>query len=256
MGKPFVIIQLGDMLDDTAWLQSTNISALLWAGYPGQSGGTAVFDVLTGKAAPAGRLPLTKYPANYVNEVPMTDQSLRPSDTSPGRTYRWYNSSVLPFGYGLHYTNFSATFASEISNYSIQQLVSLCNETFQDLCAVPPVPVAVTNIGNTTSDYVALLFSKTEAGPSPAPLKTLVSYSRMSAVASGQTSLANLTIQLGELARRDSQGNLILYPGTYNLELDYNGIASSVITLSGSEATLETWPQPSNSTARQGSWRA
>jgi beta-D-xylosidase 4 len=78
---------MGGQLDDTPLLQNRNISAILWVGYPGQDGGPAVFDILTGTYSPAGRLPVTQYPAKYTDEVPMTDMSLRPSATNPGRTY-------------------------------------------------------------------------------------------------------------------------------------------------------------------------
>ena len=89
------------------------MNAIVWAGYPGQSGGTALFDILTGKAAPAGRLPITQYPAAYVDQVPMTDMKLRQSATNPGRTCEWYTGSpVFEFGFGLHYTTFSFAWTS------------------------------------------------------------------------------------------------------------------------------------------------
>jgi hypothetical protein len=112
LGKPLVVIQLGDQVDDTPLLTNPNVSAILWAGYPGQSGGTAVLNAITGVSPPAGRLPVTQYPSSYTSQLPLTDMSLRPDPASgrPGRTYRWLprNATVLPFGYGLHYTNFTA----------------------------------------------------------------------------------------------------------------------------------------------------
>lgn len=83
LGKPCIIVQMGGQLDGTPLLKNANISAILWAGYPGQDGGPAVFDILTGTHAPAGHLPVTQYPAHYLNDVPMTDMSLRPSSPSP-----------------------------------------------------------------------------------------------------------------------------------------------------------------------------
>ncbi len=64
-GKPTIVVQMGGgQLDSSPILSNPNISAILWGGYPGQDGGVALFDIITGKAAPAGRLPITQYPAD------------------------------------------------------------------------------------------------------------------------------------------------------------------------------------------------
>lgn len=72
-GKPMIIVQMGGgQIDETPFKSNPNINSILWAGYPGQSGDTAIFDIITGKVAPAGRLPITQYPSEYVSQVPMT----------------------------------------------------------------------------------------------------------------------------------------------------------------------------------------
>ncbi|EAQ87168.1 hypothetical protein CHGG_03787 [Chaetomium globosum CBS 148.51] len=84
--KPLVVVQMGDQIDDTPLLEMDAVNSILWANWPGQDGGTAVLQLLSGAKSPAGRLPLTQYPANYTEAVPMTDMTLRPSATNPGRT--------------------------------------------------------------------------------------------------------------------------------------------------------------------------
>jgi xylan 1,4-beta-xylosidase len=87
LGKPTILAQFGTSLDNSAWLANENISAIIWGGYPGQDGGTALINIITGKTAPAGRLPVTVYPGHYVNDVDMTDMGLRPNESNgnPGR---------------------------------------------------------------------------------------------------------------------------------------------------------------------------
>ena len=71
-------------------------------------GGNAIASVVFGQYNPGGRLPITFYPASYVNEVSMFDMSMRPSSTNPGRTYKFYTGKpVFEFGFGLSYTTFS-----------------------------------------------------------------------------------------------------------------------------------------------------
>ena len=247
MGKPTILLQMGDQLDDTPFLSNDNVSAIIWGGYPGQDGGTALMNVVFGKTAPAGRLPVTQYPAAYVNEVPMTDMNLRPNATSgnPGRTYKWFNNSILPFGYGLHYTNFTTSFANSSSTFSfdISALMSNCTSySYPDLCPFQTIPVTVQNTGSTTSDFVTLLFVAGEYGPTPYPIKQLVSYQRLSNITAGSSQTASLNLTLGSLARYDSNGNAMLYPGDYSLLVDVPTQATMTFTLTGSVATLDQWP--------------
>ncbi|KAI0909183.1 glycoside hydrolase family 3 protein [Ustulina deusta] len=247
LGKPCVIVELGDQNDDTPLLTNNNVSAVIWAGFPGQDGGTAVFDILTGKSAPAGRLPTTMYPADYVNQVPLTDMSLRPSSSNPGRTYKWYNDSVLPFGFGLHYTTFNATFkAGGVANkqYVIDDIVGECKLRYIDLCDFNPIDISVTNTGNATSDFVALAFLSGEYGPVPHPIKELAVYTRLKDIGAGETSEAKLNIKIGELARVDGNGNTVLYPGTYQVLLDVPTQDQIAFELTGTPKTLIEFPQP------------
>ena len=116
----------GSSLDLTFIRDSPQYASLIWAGYPGQSGGLAIASVIFGQYNPGGRLPITFYPATYIDQVAMTDMSMRPSSTNPGRTYKFYTGqAVYEFGYGLSYTNFSYTWYNDSRSvsYSIQSLV-------------------------------------------------------------------------------------------------------------------------------------
>ena len=263
IGKPTIVLNMGDQLDNAPFLANPNISAILWAGYPGQDGGTALMNILTGTTAPAGRLPVTQYPGNYVYEVPMTDMNLRPNDTTgnPGRTYKWYDNATIPFGYGMHYTNFTANFAASSNSntntngsmqqsYDISSLISSCDNAthpYLDLCPFDtPIQVSVSNTGTAPSDYVTLLFIAGEHGPQPYPLKQLVAYQRLFNVTAGQSQTANLNLTLGSLARYDEMGNQVLYPGDYSLLVDVPTQATYNFTLTGSETVMDYWPQPRN----------
>jgi xylan 1,4-beta-xylosidase len=255
-GKPMIVLQMGDQIDNSPIISNENISALIWGGYPGQSGGDALFDIIQGKAAPAGRLPVTQYPSDYIAQIPVTDMSLRPNKTSgsPGRTYQWYTGKpIFEFGNGLHYTNFTASIASSSSaggyggsntTYSISDLTTGCNETYQDRCAFKTFAVDVKNTGSVTSDYVTLGFLAGQHGPEPYPIKRLVAYQRLHNITAGSTQTASLNLTLGSLARVDDNGNTVLYPGDYSLQIDTQPLSYVNFTLTGSEVVLDHWPQP------------
>ncbi|MFD0632465.1 beta-glucosidase [Catenulispora yoronensis] len=89
------------------------VPALLWAWFPGQEGGHAIADALTGAVEPAGRLPTT-FPKTAA-DAPVL--STRPVDGTISYRegslvgYRGYEKAdtvpAFPFGHGLGYTTWS-----------------------------------------------------------------------------------------------------------------------------------------------------
>ncbi len=103
-----IIMSSGSSLDLSNIRDSNQYGSLIWSGYPGEFGGTAIASVIFREYNPGGRLPITFYPGSYVNEMSMLDMRMRPSNVSPGRTYKFYTGQpVYEFGYGLSYTTFS-----------------------------------------------------------------------------------------------------------------------------------------------------
>lgn len=174
--------------------------------------------------------------------------SLRPNETTkfPGRTYMWYNEEpVFEFGYGMHYTNFTAEIKSNASStYDIASLTNNCTEAYKDRCTFNIFDVEVKNTGSVTSDYVALGFLAGTHGPAPYPRKRLSAYERLHNITAGASQTASLGLTLGSLARVDDKGNTVLYPGDYALLVDLQPLAIVNFTLTGDAVTLDNWPQP------------
>ncbi|KAL1548162.1 Beta-D-xylosidase 1 [Salvia divinorum] len=113
-GPVVLVLMSGGPIDVTFAKNNPKICGIIWAGYPGQAGGTAIADVIFGMTNPGGKLPMTWYPQAYLAKVPMTDMSMHadPGRGYPGRTYRFYRGpTVFPFGFGLSYTKFRQTLA-------------------------------------------------------------------------------------------------------------------------------------------------
>jgi beta-glucosidase len=100
------------------WLGKVRAVLEMW--YTGDEGGWAAANLLTGKANPAGRLPIT-WPRRLEDGV-ATDPAHpeRASSNAEGQThygegvhvgYRWFDHEkiepLFPFGYGLSYTTFA-----------------------------------------------------------------------------------------------------------------------------------------------------
>ena len=109
------------------WLDRT--AAVIEAWYPGQKGGEAIADILSGAVDPSGRLPVT-FPASEAqlphpkiqgdpNGAPIGPVGrggrygrIFDADTSEGAAvgYKWFaergERPLFPFGYGLSYTTF------------------------------------------------------------------------------------------------------------------------------------------------------
>ena len=91
-----------------------HLPAILDAWYPGESGGTAIAQVLLGDYNPGGHLPYTVYAS--LDGVPPQNEY----DVSKGFTYLYFKGVPLyPFGYGLSYTQF------KYSNLKLSQTKAL-----------------------------------------------------------------------------------------------------------------------------------
>lgn len=95
-GTPFILLNAsGSPVDLSAYEEQAKAILQVW--YPGGEGGRAVADILFGKAAPQGKLPVTFY--YNENDIPaITDYAMT------GRTYRYLTQKPWkPFGFGLTY---------------------------------------------------------------------------------------------------------------------------------------------------------
>ncbi|MFZ0961415.1 MAG: glycoside hydrolase family 3 C-terminal domain-containing protein [Terriglobia bacterium] len=139
-GKPLVLVLTnGSALAINR--ESKLANAVLDAFYPGEEGGAAVAETLSGSNNPAGRLPITFYTG--LDQVPpFSDYAMK------GRTYRYFTGKPLfPFGFGLSYTTFKYG-GLKLSARTIQAGDPLSAE------------VSVTNTGKLAGDEVAELYLK------------------------------------------------------------------------------------------------
>lgn len=113
-----VVIHSVGPVDVSAWYNNDNVTAVIWAGLPGQESGNALVDVLYGKINPGGKLPFTiGRPTDYTTSVmttPNNGQFGAPQqDFTEGLLidYRGFDANgiepIYEFGFGLSYTTFS-----------------------------------------------------------------------------------------------------------------------------------------------------
>jgi beta-glucosidase len=137
-GKPLVVVLTNGSALAVNWA-AAHANAILDAFYPGEEGGAAVAETLSGRNNPAGRLPVTFY-KDISQLPPFEDYAMK------GRTYRYFEGEPLyPFGYGLSYTAFT---------YSGLTVPTAPVEAGRPMMA----EVTVTNTGKRAGDEVAQLY--------------------------------------------------------------------------------------------------
>ncbi|KAF7589227.1 hypothetical protein BBP40_004569 [Aspergillus hancockii] len=248
LSTPLVVLQMGGgQIDSSALKANPHVNALLWGGYPGQSGGQALLDIITGKRAPAGRLVTTQYPAEYAEQFPAIDMNLRPNGSNPGQTYMWYTGTpVYEFGHGLFYTEFGVEGGERVDGreYEIGEFLGQEHEGLGlvEQKVFVNFTVEVTNVGEVESDYTAMVFANTTAGPAPYPNKWLVGFDRLAALGPGESRTLTVPVAIDSVARTDEKGNRVLYPGRYELALNNERSVVLPFTLTGDAAVLALWP--------------
>ncbi len=196
-GKPLVVLNLSGSAIDLSWAQA-NAAAVLQAWYPGEGGGQAIAQVLTGVANPAGRLPVTFY--RSASDLPPFDDY-----RMAGRTYRFFDKPVVyPFGHGLSYSSFRY----EAPKVEVQ-------DDGKDVGLV--VRTAVTNTSTRDGDEVAQLYlapPRFEGGPRLA----LRGFQRLHLKA-GERRELSYRLDARDLSFVDRDGVRQVMPGAYRLSV-------------------------------------
>lgn len=172
--------------------ETENCDAIVQAWYPGQEGGTAVADVLFGDYNPCGKLPITFYKST--SQLPdYEDYSMK------GRTYRYFNDALFPFGYGLSYTTFEvgeATATVDGDDITINTTVK--------------------NTGKRDGTEIVQVYIRNTAD-ADGPLKTLRAFQRVD-VKAGQTAQTELQLNRESFECWDAETNTMrVMPGTYEV---------------------------------------
>jgi len=216
LNKPMVVVlEGGSVIDLTNWQSS--VPAVVMAWYPGMVGGTALGQLLFGKANFSGKLPIS-WPKS-LNDLPtFNGGATTQMDYYVG--YRYFdNKSITPqfaFGYGMSYTKF---------DYS--NLVVPCSDATQT--AVVNVSVDVTNSGSVAGDEVVLLFVSYPSTKAKRPSKELKGFARVT-LAAGAKKTVTIPIRVADLKYYDgTQKQWLVESGTVKVMV---GPSSATLPLS------------------------
>lgn len=195
-GKPLVVVLMSGSAVALNWAQA-HASAIIAAWYPGEYGGTAIAQLLSGDYNPAGRLPVTFY--RSVRDLPPFI-----SYQMKGRTYRYFKGTPLySFGHGLSYTRFA---------YSAAQVSTASLEAGQTLTA----SITVRNSGDRAGDEVVQAYLGYPATDTLAPVRSLVGLQRIH-LAPGESRSVTFPLDARRLSSVDAAGKRAVIAGDYQL---------------------------------------
>jgi beta-glucosidase len=224
--KPVIaVLNIGGVIDVTTFRDKVDAILLAWE--PGEEGGNAIADVLSGKIDPSGKL-ATTFPASY-SDVPSAKYF--PGKEFPekaamslvGRSvpaevtyqegiyvgYRYYNTfKVKPayeFGYGLSYTSFSYTNFTLSSPAFSGELTAL---------------VTVTNTGKVAGKEVAELYLTAPKGQLDKPAEELKGFAKTRLLQPGESQTLTFTLTAKDLASfNTTQSAWVADAGQYEVKI-------------------------------------
>lgn len=167
-----VVLNAGGGVDLSAWEDAAKAIVMAW--YPGQEGGRAVAEILSGKISPSGKLPISierKWEDNpvYGSYYENLKADYKRVDYSEGVFvgYRGYDRSgkepLYPFGYGLSYSTFvySNLIVEKIDDHRMK------------------VSFDIKNTGRMDASEVAQVYVHDVVASVPRPLKELKGYEKV-----------------------------------------------------------------------------
>lgn len=209
-GKPVVLVMFGgrpQVIDNVA----DGCAAILQAWYPGEEGGNAVADILSGWTNPSAKL-CVSYP-----KTESTDLFSYTNDTAKELV-------AYPFGFGLSYTSY------EYSDMKVQASAKTRSDRIK-------VSFKVTNTGTVAGDEIAQLYLSPASGQPLKPLQ-LRGFERIS-LSPGETKEIGFMVPVDMLAWWSESGWRIS-PGQYRFRVGPSSAdlpLEGLCTLSGNEIT-------------------
>lgn len=206
-GRPYAI---GWALDDNA----TRPAAVIQSFFPGEAGGTAIADVLTGAASPSGRLPVSlprsagAQPYTYRHPILGGPSDVTSTDPTP----------VRPFGFGLSYTSFAYD----------DLVVDADTVTDGRFTAA----LTVTNTGDRGGADVVQLYARDLVASVTRPVAQLLGYARIE-LAAGESRRVRFDVPAARLGFTDRCGVKIVEPG--DVEVWFGSHAEAVPMSTGAD---------------------
>ncbi|RYY36506.1 MAG: beta-glucosidase [Sphingobacteriaceae bacterium] len=213
-GKRLVILlNVGGVINTTEWKDYADAVLLVWQ--PGQEGGHAVADLLSGKVNPSGKLPVT-FPSAY-KDVPSA-LNFPGEESDPAEVkyaegeyvgYRYYQAyDVKPayaFGFGMSYTTFY------FSNLKLNSKVYSGKIT---------ATVTVKNTGKNPGKEVVQCYIENPSKANGRRFAALKGFAKTELLQPGQTQQVTIKLSDRELEQFDvAASSWILKKGTYLLKI-------------------------------------
>ena len=209
-GKPVVLVLLrgGPIALSPALRGDARLATLIDLLYPGELGGEALTDVLTGAFSPVGRLPTTTYPPDFVDTRAIIDYNFSSGD---GVTHMYYTGAAQEvFGAGLSFTNFSLAWLSSPH-------VTVAAGGW---APAPAYAVNVSNVGTVTSGITVLAFVDPDAGPR----QRLFDFQGAALLAPGESTTRLFTVPPAAAARVDARGEAALHATALRVRIGLPGL--------------------------------
>ena len=203
MEKPFILILInGRPLNLTEIYEKVDAIVETW--FPGEETGRAIFDIITGKISPSGRLPVS-FPKD-AGQIPVYYHR---KPHSKNRKYIYIDSEPLfPFGFGLSYTEF------KYSNLEISPENVSPSDTLS-------VSVEVENSGNFRSSEVVQLYIKKKFSSVVSPFLQLKGFSKVN-LKKGERKKVEFLVPVEILAFHDENLKLKVEKGEYEVLIGRN----------------------------------
>lgn len=201
-GTPTVVVVVSGRAHTLA-AEAAVANALLWVVPPGEEGGNAIADVLTGAVNPAGRLPVTL--PKHVGQIPLHHDMRQRGDRA--EFYGDYVDRDVQaqwwFGHGGSYTTF---------DYGDPEV------TTGSTTSPTTLSVDVTNSGERDGDEVVQLYVTDDVASMARPIRELVGFARVP-LAVGQTRTVTFTIDPSRLSFHAADMRLVTEPGTFTFRI-------------------------------------